>query len=418
MAIKRKIVAGIDIGTTKVCTCIGEVRSDEVKVLGTSLVKLERGVSQGLINHLMETSRAVKASVDEAVQKADVDFNSVWVSVGGYRSSGMRISASKSITSRTRIIGKNDIEQLCREAKTKITIPDDFEILHEQLQYFLLDGDNEVADPYGMVADNMSVSLYLVLTPSAVISNVKNALANADIPSIEGMVLQQIASGWGSLSPDETELGVVHINMGGGTTSLSVIHRNRLLQTSVLPVGACQVTKDLAITLRTPMSDADKLKLRLGSVNLAEVSQEEVVEVNLIGTNQSQKVSRITVCDVIYERCSEILDAIYRELQRIELRRELFTGVVLSGGGSLLNGMAGLAEERLRMPVRIGSPEKLSLPRGEQLGAMHSTAAGLLLYARERMMQQYFNPEDKKASDAKKSRFIRFRDWMLGDGGR
>ena len=415
MAIKRRVIAGIDIGTTKVCTCIGEVRSDEVKVLGSSIVKLERGVSQGHINHLTETSRAVKASVDEAVQKADVDFSAVWVSIGGYRSAGIKISTSRAITARNRLITRDDVEHLCLDAKNKITIPEDFEILHEKLQYFLLDGDNEVTDPQGMTADNMSASLYLILTPSAVISNVRNALANADIQSIEGMELQQVASGFGVLSPDEMELGVVHINMGGGTTSLSVIHRNRLLHTTVLPIGACQVTKDLAITLRTPLNEAENLKLRLGSVDLKNVSQEEVVEIGLIGTNQNQKVSRFTVCDVISDRCSEILDAIARELKRIELRREIFTGIVLTGGGSLLNGMAEMTEHKLRMPVRIGIPDMLTSARGENLGVLHSTAAGLLICARERQEQKYFPINQNKPNERKKSGFEKFRDWMLGD---
>lgn len=415
MAIKRKIIAGIDIGTTKVCCCIGEVRGDKVKIMGSSIVMLERGVSQGHINHLTETSRAVKESVDEAVQKADVDFNSVWVSVGGYRSAGMKISSTQAITARNRWITKEDVEQLCRDAKTKISIPADFEILHEQLQYFLLDGENEVMDPDGMTADQMSASLYLILTPSAVISNVRNALANADIQSIEGMALQQFASGCGVLSPDETELGVVHINMGGGTTSLSVIYRTRMLHTTVLPVGACQVTKDLAITLRTPLNEAEKLKIRLGSVDLQSVSEEEVIEVNLIGTNQSHKVSRVTVCNVIIARCSEILDAISRELTRIELRKEIFTGIVLTGGGSLLHGIAELTEQKLQMPVRIGIPDMLSTAKGENPGAMHSTAAGLLVHARERWKQKYFPLDNKKPNEKKKSKFEKFRDWLLGD---
>ena len=137
-----------------------------------------------------------------------------WVSIGGYRSAGIKISTSRAITARNRLITRDDVEHLCLDAKNKITIPEDFEILHEKLQYFLLDGENEVSDPQGMTADNMSASLYLILTPSAVISNVRNALANADIQSIEGMELQQVASGFGVLSPDEMELGVVHINMG------------------------------------------------------------------------------------------------------------------------------------------------------------------------------------------------------------
>lgn len=417
MAIKRKVVAGIDIGSTKVCTCIGEVRGDGIRLLGSSIVKLERGVSQGLINHLMETSRAVKKSVDEAVRKADVDFNSVFVSIGGFRSSGMKISAEKSINARNREVTRHDVEQLCRDAKTKITIPGDFEILHEQLQYFLLDNENEVIDPCGMTAETMSASLYLTLTPSAVISNVKNALANADIQSIEGMVLQQIASGCGVLSSDEMELGVVHLNMGGGTTSLSVIHRNRLLHTSVLPVGAGQITKDLAITLRTPLNEAEDLKLRLGSVHRDSLPEEEVVEINLIGTNESHKVSRITVCDVIYERCSEILEAVFRELERIELRRELFTGIVLTGGGALLHGMTELTQQKLKMPVRLGIPDKLISVKGEKLGAVHSTAAGLLVYARERQDQPFF-PPDKDTGGVKKSRFEKFRDRLLGDSGK
>jgi cell division protein FtsA len=417
MAIKRKVVAGIDIGTTKVCCCIGEVSSDEVKILGSSIIKLERGVSQGHINHLTETSKAVKKAVDEAVQKADVDYSSVWVSIGGYRSAGIKISSAKDITARNRWVTSDDIEQLCRDAKTKISIPADFEVLHEQLQYFLLDGENEVIDPNGMTADKLSASLYLILTPSAVISNVRNALANADIQSIEGMALQQFASGCGVLSPDEMELGVVHINMGGGTTSISVIYRNRMLHTTVLPVGACQVTKDLAITLRTPLHEAEKLKLRLGSVDLQSVSEEEVIEVSLIGTNQNHKVSRATVCNVISARCSEILDAISRELKRIELRKELFTGIVLTGGGALLHGMAELTEEKLHMPVRIGIPDMLTTAKGENPGALHSTAAGLLIHARERQKQKYFDINNQKSNEKKKSRFEKFRDWMLGDSG-
>jgi len=417
MAIKRKIIAGIDIGTTKVCTCIGEMRSEDIKILGSGMVPLDRGVSQGLINHLMETSRAVKESVDMAVQKADVDFSSVWVSIGGYRSHGLSLSTTRTITSRNRGIAKEDVEQVCRDAKTKINIPEDHEILHSQLQYFLLDGKAEVDDPCGMTADSLTANLFLVLTPSAVIANTRNALANADIPAIEGMVLQQIASGCGVLSPDENELGVVHINMGGGTTSLNVIHRNRLLYTSVLPVGACQITKDLAITLRTPLNEAEKLKLRLGSVSLDSITPEEVVEISLIGTNQANRIPRVTVCEIIHERCSEILAAVQRELDKINLRREAFTGIVLTGGGARLHGMASLTESMLQMPVRIGGSNQVPAVKGEVPDIMHATAAGTLVYARDRLNQNYFVLDEKRPSEKKRSKFEAFRDWMLGEGG-
>lgn len=417
MVIKRKIIAGIDIGTTKVCTCIGEMRSEDIKILGSGTVPLERGVSQGLINHLMETSRAVKESVEMAVQTADVDFNSVWVSIGGYRSHGFNVSTTRPISAKNRGITKEDVEQVCRDAKTKINVPEEYEILHSQLQYFLLDGKTEVQDPCGMTADSLTANLFLVLTPSAVIANTRNALANADIPAIEGMVLQQIASGCGVLSPDENELGVVHINVGGGTTSLSIIHRNRLLYTSVLPVGACQITKDLAITLRTPMSEAEKLKLRLGSVSLDSITPEEVVEISLIGTNQAHRIPRMTVCEVIHERALEILDAIHRELQKIKLRREAFTGIVLTGGGARLHGMASLTETVLQMPVRVGGPDQVHAVKGEVPDLMHATAAGILVYARDRLNQKFFSFDEKRPSERKRSRFEAFRDWMLGEGG-
>lgn len=415
MAVKKSIIAGIDIGTTKVCTCLAELRNDEIRILGTGLVKLERGVSQGLIVHLMETSQAVKKSVDMATKKADIDFTEAWVGIGGYRSYGINLSGSREISARKRGISKEDVEQLCREAKNNIKIPDDYEILHNHLQYFVLDGKNQVLDPCGMSAETISARLFMVVTPSAVIDNTRNALANAEIHSISGMVLQQIASGCGVLSPDERELGVIHVNMGGGTTGLSVINRDRLIHISTLPVGSCQVTKDLAMTLRISMNEAESLKIRLGSSDLSGITPEEMVEITVIGSNKTRKVPRMTVCEVINERYSEILDAVHRELERVGIRRELYTGAVLSGGGVRLHGLESLAEKRLQMPVRTGYPGIIPELKGNLPDEMHETAAGILVYARERLSQKFFPPDQKDLGSRQKSKFEKFRDWILGE---
>jgi len=240
-----------------------------------------------------------------------------------------------------------------------------------------VDNQDEINDPIGLSGERLSVHLHLVMNVSAVIENTISAINKAGVV-VDKVVMQQLASAEAVLTEDEKELGSVLIDIGGGTTDISVYSKGSIWHSEVLPMGGNLITKDIAIGLKAPLEEAEEIKKELGSVYPFDVPEEEVLEIGQIGTGRKRTISRRLLCQIIEARCEEILEAIEKVIRKVGIKKDLVTGIVLTGGGALQEGLTRRAEEMLDLPIRLGAPCGFEVRDQAVLHPAYSTALGLL----------------------------------------
>ncbi len=380
MAKKKWVTAGIDVGTTKICTCIAELDGERVEVLGMGVCRSE-GLQKGVVVNLSKTIASVRSSIEKAEKEAGSVIESAWVSAGSQFIRGTNAQAETEIRGKNGRVSRDDVERVVNLARA-FELPDDYQVLHTLPQVFRLDQQEGVLDPLGMTGQRLSVSVHVVVNANAVVENVINAINRSGVV-VRGAVMQQLASAEAVLTADEKELGCILVDIGGGTTDIAVYHRGRIWHSEVLPVGGNLITKDIALGLRAPMEEAEQLKIRSGSVFPQSVAEEEVVQISEMGTGRLQSFSRRTLCQIVEARCDEIIVAVAHVLRRAGVQPDLSCGIVMTGGGALMDGLVDRAAEQLGMPVRLGRPLGFG-ERWEMGHPAHSTALGLLRYALEK----------------------------------
>lgn len=380
MTQKKWLIVGIDVGTTKICTAVARDRGARLEVLGSGWTP-SRGLKKGVVVNLSETVKSVRYSLEEAEEEAQTVVESAYVSVG---SSFMR---SRNSAGQTEVRGKNsqvsgdDINRTVDVAK-ELELPGGYEIIHALTQSFCLDGQSDVVNPLGMSGRNLSVTLHLVLNASSVVQNIVNSVNKADV-MVSGVVMQQLASAEAVLTDDEKELGSVLIDLGGGTTDIAIYRQGYIFHSEVIPLGGALITKDIAIGLKAPLEEAEGLKKEMGAVFAQSVPEEEIVEVTEVGTGRRRSISRRLLCQIVEARADEILTAVSKVIRRAGIKSDLITGAVLTGGGSLLDGLPERAEQILGLPVRIGFPTGFVSRNDAIFDPAYATALGLLKYGKK-----------------------------------
>ena len=374
---RKKTLVGVDVGTTKICSVIARIEQGGFRVSGVG-VSPSTGLRKGVVVNLTETIESVRSSLDRAERDAHVGVDSVFVSVGGVHVQGLNRSGKTEIRSKSGEIDKEDISRALADAKA-IQLPRDYEIIHMLTQGFTVDGQGHTKDPLGLVGRRLSVNLHLVLNAAAALQNVVNAVNKVGV-GVNGVVMQQLASAEAVLTEDEKELGVILLDIGGGTTDFAFYRLGSIWESAVLPIGGDLVTKDIAIELKVTLEDAERLKKDQGTVFPERVDSEVELEIREIGTGRSRTLLYRDLCRVIQARCGEILLEARKLVDRIH-RKEMLTGVVLTGGGALLDGLAEQAEEILEMPARVGYPMTMESEKELAFDPSHATALGLVRYA-------------------------------------
>ena len=374
---RKRTLVGVDVGSTKICSVIARIEQDGLQVSGVGVTP-STGLKKGVVVNLTETIDSVKRSLELAEQDAQVGVDSVFVSVGGVHLQGLNRSGKAEIRSKTGEVEKEDISRALADART-IQLPRDYEIIHMLTQGFAVDGQGHTKDPLGLVGRRLSVNLHLVLNAAAALQNVVNAVNKVGV-GVNGVVMQQLASAEAVLTEDEKELGVIILDIGGGTTDFAFYRLGSVWESAVLPIGGDLVTKDIAIGLKVSLEEAERLKKDQGTVFPERVDSEAVLEIREIGTGLPQTLPYPDLCRVIQARCREILLEVQKLVDRIH-RKETLTGVVLTGGGALLDGLAEQAEEILQMPARVGYPMPLESDQELAFDPSHATALGLIRYA-------------------------------------
>jgi cell division protein FtsA len=370
------IITGLDVGTTKVCAVIGEVTPTGVDVIGIGQHP-SKGIRKGVVTNVEATVEAIKRAVSEAEQVAGVEVDAVYASIGGGHVRGINSQGVVAIQGRTREVTALDVARAV-DASRAVGLPPDREILHALTQGFTVDDQDGIREPIGMLGSRLGVSVHLVTGAATAVQNVVRSVNRAGL-TVEDVVLQPLASGESVLTPDERELGVLLIDVGGGTTDVALFRDGAVWHTAVIPLGGDHITNDIAVGLRTPPPSAEELKKLFGCAQASLVLEDETVEVPSIGGRKPRVLSRQTLARVVQARIEEIVTLVARGVSEAGLDDAATAGAVVTGGATIMEGVPELAETILDLPVRRGIPKWVGGLYEQVESPVFATAVGLVL---------------------------------------
>ena len=375
MAKKGTIIVGLDIGTTKVCAVVGEITPDGIDVIGIGSSSCD-GLRKGAVVNIDSTVESIKKAVDEAEEMSKCEIRSVFTGVAGphiksFNSYGI-------VPVKGAEVEEGDVKRAI-EAARAIAMPLDREVLHILPQHYLIDDQEGIKDPVGMTGVRLEVRVHIITGAVTAVQNILKAINNVGLEANE-IILEQLAASEAVLSEDEKELGVTLVDIGGGTTDIAVFSEGSIKYTSVLPLGGNYLTNDIAIGLRTPVTEAEKVKIKYGCAFTPLIPQDQMIEVPSVGGRDPRRVSRQILGGIIEPRMDEILNLVCREIVKSGFEERLAAGVVLTGGTALIQGISEMAEQIFNMPVRVGNPVRVGGLTDIVSNPMYATGVGLVLY--------------------------------------
>jgi cell division protein FtsA len=374
---KDRYIVGLDIGTHKVCAIVAEVTDEgRLDVIGIGQAE-SKGLRKGVVINLEATVESIKRVVEEAELMAGVEIGSAYVGIAGTHIRGFNSRGVIAVSGKNRLIEREDVARAIEAAKA-VSIPMDREILHVLPQEFVVDDQDGIGDPTGMTGTRLEVNVHVVTCASTSAQNTVTCVNRAGLEVFD-TVLTQLAAAEACLTPDEKELGVAIVDVGGGTTDIAIFEKGALWHTAVLQVGGEHFTNDVAVALRTPVNEAEKIKKKHGCALTSMVPEEDSIEVPSVGGRKPRIMARQVLGDVIQARAEEICQMVLTEIRRAGFDRSLNSGVVLTGGGAILEGMPEIAEQIFDMPVRRGTPAGIGGLVDVVASPVYSTAVGLVL---------------------------------------
>ena len=370
--------ASIDIGTTKVCTIVGNVgEAGDVQILGVG-VSPSRGLRKGIVVNIDETTESIRESVNKAEQSSGTKIISAYVGISGGHISSINNRGVVSIARTDRLISDEDIVRVL-EAARSINIPSNREIIHVIPRSYVIDGQEGVKNPIGMHGFRLDAETHIITGAITSIQNLVKCVNNAGI-EVDDLVLQPLASSEAVITDEEREIGVVLADIGGGTTDVAIFIDGSIWHTAVLPVGGYHLTNDIAIGLRTPFATAEEIKAKYGHAIPDTVSSSENIQIVCFGSEGTRAVPRKSLSEIIRARTEEVLEMILLEIKRSGLDAMIPAGLVMTGGTSNLQGIEVLASEVLQLPVRVGKPRGLHGLVDTVNNPAYATSVGLLLW--------------------------------------
>lgn len=377
MAKKDRYIIGLDVGSTKTSALIAEVDDELVKFLALGAAE-SKGLRKGLIVNLDSTVSSIRRAVEEAEGVANVPVESAVIGVAGSHVRGVNSRGGVTLGHRARDIERDDVRRAI-DAARNITLPEDREVLHVLPHEFMVDAQDGIRDAVGMVGQRLEANVHLVTSSIAATQNLVTAANRAGI-LVNDTVLEPLASAEACLTQDERELGACLLDIGGGTTELIVYGGGVVRHTSAVPVGGDHFTNDLAVGLRTPIPEAERIKRRHGCAASSLLHEDASIEIASVGDRPPRTIFARMLTDIIEPRAMELLALIREDLQRAGLHTQIPAGFVLAGGGARLNGLVDLAEQVLRLPVRIAEPKGLAELPEQVAQPEYATVVGLVLY--------------------------------------
>lgn len=374
----ERIIAGIDVGSTKICTLIGRVSdSGPLNVIGMGVVP-SRGVRRGVITDIEVASQSIEESVRKAQNMAHYTISEAYLGISGSHVSSQNSRGAVSIGRGDRPVDREDIQRVLEDAEA-IAVPHNRRILHTIPREYIIDGQEGIKNPIGLMGFRLEVEAHIVTGSTTCIQNLEQCVERNGIQVVDS-VFQPLASALAVLTEEEARMGVVLIDMGGGTTDLATYMDGSVWETMVFDVGGNHISNDIAVLLRTPFVAAEEAKIRYAHALASTVDEAEMVEISAFGQEGLTTVSRRELCEIVEARVEEMFGIIARDIRRSGYEELLAAGVVLTGGTSDLRGIREVASRQLQMPVRIGVPHRLHGVVEAVSNPAYATAVGLLLW--------------------------------------
>lgn len=391
MAHKEQALFGLDLGSSKTCAMVCyPTESGKLEVSGLGIAE-SKGWRKGLIVNLDAAVLSIKKAVEAAESAAGIPVDSAYVGVGGSHIRGVNARGSVTIANRGHGVAREDIRQVIRKAQN-VAIPDDRELLHVLPQEYLLDSQDGIRDPLGMVGARLEANVHLVTASTLAWQNVVTAVNRAGVEVPEsGTVFEPLACAETCLTADDRELGVALVDLGAGSTDLIVYQHGSVQLTASIPVGGEHFTNDIAVGLRTPIPEAEKIKRLWGRQGVG-MGESAALEVPGVGERPARLVNYSRLREIIEPRATELLELIKAEIDHVDQENRLGAGVVFTGGGSKLGGFPELAEQVLDLAVRVGHPMNMESADEVLPDPSYATLVGLVAYGkRMRLMQERQN---------------------------
>jgi cell division protein FtsA len=373
---RDEVIVGLDIGTTKVCCIVGERTEGGIDIIGIG-TSASQGLRKGVVVNIESTVAAIQEAVEEAELMAGCHIGNVYVGIAGAHIQSLNSRGIVAI-GKDREVSDADINRVI-EAARAVNIPLDRQIIHVMPQEYVIDENDGVKEPIGMSGVRLEAKVHIVTASSTCVQNIVRCCNRVGL-TVNAVVLEQIASAEACLDPDEKELGVALVDIGGGTTDIAIYYNKAIVHTAVIPIGGMHVSNDIAVGLRTPRGEAEKIKMREGCALTSLVGEDDEIEVPAVGGRKAQQRSRQILCEIIEPRVEEIYMLVQREIQRSGFEDLISSGVVLTGGAATMTGMVELAEEVLDLPARLGRPMSVGGLVDVVGSPKYSTGVGLVAY--------------------------------------
>ncbi len=403
----RNLLVGLDIGTSNVVTLVAELRPDgEFDVIGVGQTP-SKGIKKGVVVNIEDTVQSIQKSLEEAEVMSECRVENVFAGIAGNHIHSFNTSGMVAI--RDKEVSEQDVDRVIENAKP-VNIQTDQQILHMLIQEYLIDNQEDVRDPIGMSGQKLEVRAHIVTGAVSAAQNIIKCIRRCGL-EVNDLVLQPLASSIAVLTEDEKELGVVLIDIGGGTTDIAVFSQGAIRHTEVIPFAGDQITNDIAMALRTPTIDAEDLKIQYGIAKQSLADPQAMIDVPGIGERETRSMSKQSLAAVIEPRVEELFTFVFDAVKRSGYEHLISSGVVLTGGTALMPGVVELAEEVFLKPARVGVPEYNGHLREVLRNPKFSTGIGLLREGRAQMLRG----RQTSTSSTWQSLAQRVREWFMGN---
>lgn len=405
---ERKLLIGLDIGTSKVVAIVGELSSENMlEVIGIGSHP-SRGLKRGVVVNIESTVQSIQRAIEEAELMSGCEINTVYAGIAG---SHVRSLNSHGIVAiRDKEVSSGDIDRVIDAARA-VAIPADQKVLHVLPQEFLIDSQEGIREPIGMSGVRLEAKVHLVTGAVSAAQNIVKCVQRCGL-DVEDVVLEQLASSFSVLTEDEKELGICLVDIGGGTTDLAVFRGGAIQHTAVIPIAGDQVTNDIAISLRTPTQHAEEIKIKYACALSQLANLDETIEVPSVGDRPPRRLARQTLAEVVEARYEELFSLVRDELRRSGFEELIAAGLVLTGGSAKMEGAVELAEEIFHVPVRLGVPQYVEGLVDVVRNPIHATGVGLLIYGKEAVQAE---PERAADRAGMPGMFQKMGKWFQGN---
>ncbi len=386
---QENIIVGLDVGTTKICAVVGEVEGNKINIIGIG-THPSIGLRKGVVVNIESTVESIQKAIEEAELMAGCEISSVYAGIAGGHITGFNSRGIVAIKGPE--VTKNDVERVIDAARA-VAIPMDREVIHVIPQEFIIDDQGGIQNPVGMSGVRLEAKIHIVTGAVTSAHNIVKC-ANRSGLDVCDIVLEPLASGEAVLTDEEKDLGTALLDLGGGTSDLAIFFGKNIKHTFVLSLGGNNLTNDISIGLRASQAEAEKIKIKYGTCIARDISNEETIEVPGMGGRKPRKLPRQILGEILEPRIEEIFTLIKREIFRAGMDNFITSGLVLTGGTSLLHGITDIAESIFDVPSRLGTPRGISGLIDVVNNPMYATGVGLVLYGAKNQPEKKFRIRD------------------------